>query len=459
MSGYDVQRREGSDLGRSDGGAAGGVAGKRSPSSGGVVQRQSNVPVGAMMGAHPPPALHQDDPVVGPAPGAADDPFGVHLPVAAPAAPSGHSPAGGAAPPAGAWAASMSDIADLRQARLNVAAAAVGAAFQMGTQQVTMDDATRVQIQDAIRRRVMSCVVAARAPFQPQLAGAHDGPSRRAIQAQMRDAARPYLDELRDPAQPPNRFESDPVTQREVLAALELDGEGRAEAELEDQRQHGADGPRARARRAAHLPSGAWCGAFCYTQQHGAGLSEIARSALHATGPHRGVDAFLDYEHENRVVWSGTRWMPLREYHDLRGSLRRLQRTPNAPVPITPGSLTAPNGLDIQPGDVVLIDNLNGTFADHITQCRTYDPSTGQLETIGGNEGGGAGHVGASARPRDLNHNPAARTAQGFKNDSRVYAVGRFSIVDYETHHYLRALPADPTQSPEAMAAAQGGHA
>ena len=45
----------------------------------------------------------------------------------------------------------------------------------------------------------------------------------------------------------------------------------------------------------------------------------------------------------------------------------------------------------------------------------------------------------------------------GYNKPSRVHAYGRFSIVDYEVHTYLRAMPADPTESPEAMAARRGG--
>jgi hypothetical protein len=145
------------------------------------------------------------------------------------------------------------------------------------------------------------------------------------------------------------------------------------------------------------------------------------------------------------------------EHHSDRGSPRTLVRLPQTPTPVTPGSVHAPRGLDIQPGDIVLIDNFRGTFADHITQCRSYDSATGQLETIAGNEGSSPGQVSASATPRDLNANPAAQTVTGYDKPSRVYAYGRFSIVDYEVHTYLPTMPPDPFESPEAMAARRGG--
>jgi hypothetical protein len=361
-------------------------------------------------------------------------------------------------PQIAAWLEPMQGAAELRAARLTVAAAPLGAPLRLGDHELTLTEAHRATVQDAIRRRVMERVGAVRAPLAAQLAAAHDAPARRAIQDQLRAAARPFLDELRDPAQPGARFQHpDPAVQREVLAALTLDGEGHAEAELADQAAHGDAGPRDRARATAHLPTGAWCGAFAYTQQHGAGLSEQARAAMHSTGPHQGIDSFLDYEDARRVVWTGAQWQPVRDYHSARASLRRLTRTPQTPTPITPGSVAAPQGLDLQPGDLVLIDNYRGTYADHIAQCRSYDPATGMLETIGGNEGGGDGRVAASAAPRDLNANPAAQTVPGRGKPSRVYAYGRFSIVDYEIHTYLPAMPADPYESPEAMAARRAG--
>jgi hypothetical protein len=356
------------------------------------------------------------------------------------------------------WAGSRQSAAELRQGRLDVDAVRDGDRYRLVLGEVTMDAPHRTRLKEALRMRTMERVREVRAPFKAQLEGEHDAAGRRAIQDRMRTDARPFLDELRDPAQPPNRFDH-PVREvrDEVLAALELDGEGRAEDELADQQAHGAEGPRARARSVAGLPEGAWCGAFAYTQQRGAGLSDEARAAMHFTGPHGGIDAFLEYENRQRVLWTGARWMPVHEYHAERGSLRKLVRLPPTPTPVTAGSVFAPQGLDIQPGDIVLIDNFRGIYADHITQCRSYDPATGRLETIAGNEGGGAGEVRASQAPRDLNQNPAQQTVAGYDKPSRVYAYGRFSIVDYEVHTYLQGMPPNPTESPEAMAARSRG--
>ncbi|HEY0190337.1 MAG TPA: hypothetical protein VGC42_04395, partial [Kofleriaceae bacterium] len=340
--------------------------------------------------------------------------------------------------------------AALGQAKGAVVGAAVGATSTIGGRPVAMTEALRPAMLDAIRRQVMARVVAVRAPLRPQLAAA-DAAARRAVQDRMRAAVRPFLDELR--GYPGARFAADPAVQDEVLAALTLDGEGHAEDELADQAAHGADGPRDRARATGRLPTGAWCGAFAFTQQRAAGLGDHARRSMHATGPHGGIDSLLDYEHRQEVVWTGDAWQRVRDYHSARGSMRRLTRTSTVPTQITPGSVAAPRGLDIRPGDIILIDNARGVYADHITQCRSYDAATGMVETIAGNEGGGAGQVAASAAPRDLNHNAAATTVGDDEHKrARVYAFGRFSVIDYETHVYLERMPADPHQSPDAMA-------
>jgi len=341
-----------------------------------------------------------------------------------------------------AWALPMQTAEQLRQARLDLTSAPEGQQMMVGTMTVTLDGRWRQRLLDRVRERTMERVAEVRGPIATRLAHAHASSDRLAVQAEMRIAARPFLDELRDPAQPSNRFEHPSAgVVAEVLAALTLDGEGQAEWELGHQGPGGRDAE-ARARAAAGLPQGAWCGAFAYTQQHTAGLSEHARAVLHSTGPHLGIDAFLDYERSAEHIWGETQWMPVRAYHEQRGSLRSLTRLGTGDV----------RDVDIQPGDIVLIDNAKGVFADHITQCRTYDASTGELVTIAGNE------PNVKADTWDLTDNPAPVTVQpGQHKRSRVYAVGRFSIVDYETHVYLPSAPADLALSPEAMAAQRGG--
>ena len=52
---------------------------------------------------------------------------------------------------------------------------------------------------------------------------------------------------------------------------------------------------------------------------------------------------------------------------------------------------------------------------------------------------------------RDLTKDPASAEQKGAvgKNKSRVFAFGRFSIVDYEEHYYVSQF-AKPTKPPAA---------
>ena len=58
-------------------------------------------------------------------------------------------------------------------------------------------------------------------------------------------------------------------------------------------------------------------------------------------------------------------------------------------------------------------------------------------------------HVGVGER--DLTKDPASAEQKGAvgKNKSRVFAFGRFSIVDYEEHYYVSQF-AKPTKPPAA---------
>ena len=61
-----------------------------------------------------------------------------------------------------------------------------------------------------------------------------------------------------------------------------------------------------------------------------------------------------------------------------------------------------------------------------------------------------------ASKPRGFRNRSVAvwaNVADGVDKDALVYGYGRFSIVDYEEHVYLSAMPADPHESPEAMAA------
>lgn len=319
------------------------------------------------------------------------------------------------------------------RARLRVARQVSGGGTPSGASG-TATAATRPMSEEE-RHHILQQIADIHRRYQAELNGVHDAEQRRAIQARERDEVAPHIEELR-------RYRGarynhpDRTVQQAVLAAVGLLAQGQAEWELTNQGAGGRDAE-ARARRAAGLPQGAWCGAFAFTQMNSAGLGRHLMSAMHSTGPGQGIDAAFTYQGARTHVWGGERWMPLREYHEQRGSVRHFLRIPDG----HPGT-----GLDIQPGDIVLIDNARGTFADHITVCHSYDPQTGRLETIGGNE------PNVRAGSRDLTQNPRAQTVEaGQRKQSRVYAVARPSIADYEELIYLPNAPRDLTRPPEQM--------
>jgi hypothetical protein len=179
----------------------------------------------------------------------------------------------------------------------------------------------------------------------------------------------------------------------------------------------------------------------------------VTGNPLTGTGPPvpGNLDGFFLYMPELEIK-VGEDWKPLQAHHIDRGSKRRFQVLPASGdafdadtqayehhAPPRWGQIGSLTDLDAHPGDIALIDNAKGTYADHITLVRTYDASTHTLYTVGGNEG--AAHPVHASGAWNLENNPAPqRSAPGdFKGDnSRIYAIAGFSTVDYEVHTYRR---------------------
>jgi hypothetical protein len=159
-----------------------------------------------------------------------------------------------------------------------------------------------------------------------------------------------------------------------------------------------------------------------------------------------GIDGFFQYLPALLIKVGPDTWKDVRAYHEERGSLRRFQVLPASGAAFDSdtrkyeksdrrgGMVDSLDTLDIQPGDLVMIDRAKGTFGDHIAMCRAYDSSTHHLWTIGGNEG--AAHPVNVSGMWDLDSNPAPVSVAGDAKHARVYAVARFSAVDFETHMY-----------------------
>ena len=171
-------------------------------------------------------------------------------------------------------------------------------------------------------------------------------------------------------------------------------------------------------------------------------------------------------------LWDGAKWRDVQEYHHERGS----ERTWLAGTAITGGTQ-----LDIRPGDMVVTDNEGDGKSDHIVKCQSFDPATGLLITIGGNDSGMIVRPAGEADPaHETAADQAARLAAeaatgkkmkvgswgtgqagghvgigvrdthatGAKGFGLVYGVGRPSLVDFEDHEWwakdVKATPPPP---------------
>jgi hypothetical protein len=388
------------------------------------------------------------------------------------------------ADPLQAWAAAQTDWKTLDDSRALVENAAAGDSVTLlGPQatQINVSADTLAQVRALVRHRLMELLYAQKTALDTQLAAAHtlgdsagDAGSRLAVQSSMRTVLTPIYQSLRGSKTPELMFEY-PLTATNAapiinaaLATGQLIGEGAAEQALADLSKDKAK-PHRDARKAlgwspnpkdpshdeSYYEGLEWCGAFASMELMQGGLDRnwpghLVNTAPAAAGNLDGLFLYLD-----RVeIKVGDQWQDLATYHVDRGSSRRFEVLPgggdrwdadtSAFQPKGPatrlGQINSLADLDAQPGDIVLIDNNKGTYGDHITMCRSYDASTHTLWTIGGNEGD-AHPVNASA-PWALDQNPAPAFAAKYgEKSSRVYAVGRFSAVDFEVHTYRPAPP------------------
>jgi hypothetical protein len=159
-----------------------------------------------------------------------------------------------------------------------------------------------------------------------------------------------------------------------------------------------------------------------------------------------------DYKYcRNMWIWAFDQWKTLQQYHAERGSLRYYEELKSGTLP-THG---------VQPGDLVLLDRDFGTLPDHIMTCASFDGR--HLYTIGGNQGtdkledekgvsrSGPFDLLTQPEPNDVTefeknpdgtfrldkkHNKIKGHKPSMKKNERIHGVGRWSIVDYETHVY-----------------------
>jgi hypothetical protein len=242
----------------------------------------------------------------------------------------------------------------------------------------------------------------------------------------------------------------DHAVQDSVLAAVQLHSALRGLGKI----GHRAAAEK-EARGVSNLPTGAWCGAFAYTQAKAAGgLGSQTRAAMQGVTGIEMAMAYKDdpYEKKPGWIWAFDHWMTIPAYHAARGSLRQYIKVNNAAPP------------EIRPGDIVIIDNEGADSGDHITTAISSDGDN--LHTVGGNQGGDSAwdEKGVSDNRKKLSKNPAAKKVSNpgggrAVKDDRVFAVGRWSIVDYEQHVYHYSVKEPPAPSAgeiKAIAAAVG---
>jgi hypothetical protein len=198
----------------------------------------------------------------------------------------------------------------------------------------------------------------------------------------------------------------------------------------------------------------AWCGAFAFMASQGAGLTGAWASLSQGTGGYQGQ---FNYDFPVYVYDPGRGWRTLRSFHEERKSMRSAFDAANKITDWKSVLLKDKAGNEHgppQPGDIVLIDNAEGLQADHVQMLEWFDAAAGKLKTIGGNEVISPGRVNESERElKDAG--PDDQTGKGKlvkdKDGNEVRAramktgrlrfVGRWSLVDFESHVYSLTKP------------------
>jgi hypothetical protein len=344
----------------------------------------------------------------------------------------------------GAGAALASDVPGLRSDRMALEGVKGGGEAKLASGPVTVDEATRRQKLSDIRHRLMKIV----ADLHDTMPKQADESAEQGIASQEAVA----LGELRQAELKPEFEHPDQAVQDKVLAALQLQVKYRALESVGD--------PAAEEKYKLLDPKGkkvAWCGEFAYRKAREAGLDPGRMAAgTDLSRNHTHVDMLeLAFTYQTEQAWIFDRekgdWDDVQHYHrDVRHSPRQYKIMPAAdkknlidPLAKDPtyANWWEKQKLDAyyavaltpRPGDIVLKDNLGNVRPDHITTVTSADASGTKIRTVGGNEGSGTSAVKTSAQDIDLASNPEPTAAKGAE---RVYAIGRWSIVDFETHYY-----------------------
>jgi len=346
------------------------------------------------------------------------------------------------------------EVPALRQRRLALEGGQGTGHVQTADGTAAISDADRVKELVAVRHRLME-IVARLHDRIPANASVDD-----ATEAEVGAQEAVVLAELRNAKTKPEFDHPDRTIQDKVLAALQLQVKRAARESV------GEAGARAK----WGIDPGDWCGEFAYKKATSVGLDPTAKSG--AVSFHQHVDQLeriFTYQDEPTWIWdeASSEWKSLREFHDSRGALRKYWILPAPggsaqlidPIKASTDPKAAPyktwfvdhhleeyydvrGAFTPRPGDIVLKDNHGNVRPDHITTAITS--GTDHLRTVGGNEGGTSG-VKESTSDYNLGANPAPNVpTSGVTKAERIYAIGRWSIIDFETHIYKHgAKPKD----------------
>jgi hypothetical protein len=326
-------------------------------------------------------------------------------------------------------------------------------------------------VKEHLIKALMQDLANDRAPVVEQMDNASEDSERRTLMEQLRGLDTPALARLRPLTEKrANRWaHPDPAVQDAVLAALQLGAVFNAEAYLDDQKKAKED-----SQGMFGMPEADWCGMFAAKNYATEGLDTDLRAGfLHVDN----VEDYFTYRFNRnpgrikKWIYADDVWHKLKDYHESRDSERQW---------LDAQRIYDFTNLDIRPGDIVLIDHSGGASADHIVTVQSYNPNTGALFTIGGNDGGyvvdnapkkeadagskekrmedatgrnlkrggAGGHVGMGMY--DLSDQPDPSTLDKGKKKTRVYGIGRPSIVDFENHFYDKSTSEKPpTKEPQ----------
>ncbi len=334
---------------------------------------------------------------------------------------------------------------------------------------IPIEDATglRERATQKLAERLMEDVADIVLPIAAGIDAATSSNQRRKLMIQIHAETADHLDRIAALRPGSERWKHpNPAVQDSILAALQLKIMFSAEAYFTspiDQEAKGGAHYDARTTMGGRKDSD-WCGMFASMNYLQSNFDDdLKQGFLHVKNV---VDFFnYVYHRTNRVkrwIYIDDGWQELRAYHESRGSLRQW---------IDASSITSADGLDIQAGDIVLVDRDQDGQPNHIVMVHTWNPTTKMLFTIGGNDGGyqvdqKSNRPGptegdeAAMDPRDqaeqVLDQPLRRGDKenhvGIKaidvTDAsakvRVFGIGRPSIVDFEDHTYHTENPKKP---------------